>query len=738
MQKTASPVIQAKLRQALALHEQGEFSDRTHHGVELIAKAIGLNPNVATAYFNLGIGLNDLKRYDEAISSYDKAIALKSDYAEAYNNRGTALKELNRPVEALTSYDKAIALKAGYAEAYNNRASVLYALQRYDEAIASYDKAIFLTPDNAEAHRGRGDALLESKSYAAAAIFNQEALSSAPEQLKAFALNNLIALFKLKQYEKALASYDTAIALRPDYAEAFNNRAMALRKLNRLEEALASYDKAIALKPQLAYAYVNRAKTLNKLKRHEEALASLDKALALKPDSEFLLGDLLHTKMYICDWSNLETIIAQIAHKIKNAERVCSPFPLIATTHSPELRRKASEIYNLAEHPVSNALPRIARRQRRTKIRIGYFSSDFREHPISYLTAELFEKHDRSRFDVLAFSFSPFTSDGTQQRLVSAFDKFIDVRHRSDKEVAMLARELEIDLAVDLNGFTRGCRPNIFSMRAAPVQVNYLDPGGTMGADYMDYLIADTTLIPMSSQKYFSERIAYLPNTYLVSDSKRHISTKAWTRAELGLPKDAFVFCCFNNNNKITPEVFDSWMRILQQVDGSVLWLLEYNAMASSNLIREAKTRGLNSERLIFAERMPLPDHLARLRLADVFLDTLPYNAHTTASDALWAGLPVLTRIGETFAGRVAASLLNAIGLPELITSTSQEYETLAIELATNEAGVANIKTKLAQNRLTKPLFDTQLFTQHIEAAYSAMYQRYQSGLAPDHIYIPR
>jgi predicted O-linked N-acetylglucosamine transferase (SPINDLY family) len=354
------------------------------------------------------------------------------------------------------------------------------------------------------------------------------------------------------------------------------------------------------------------------------------------------------------------------------------------------------------------------------------------------LAAELFEKHDRSQFHVIAFSFGPFTCDGMQQRLVSAFDDFIDVRHRCDKEIAILARELEIDIAVDLNGFTRGCRPNIFAMRAAPVQVNYLDPGGTMGADYMDYLIADMTVIPASSQKYFSERIAYLPNTYLVNDSKRRISTKAFTRAELGLPEDAFVFCCFNNNYKITPEVFDSWMRILQQVDGSVLWLFEGNAMASSNLTREAKSRGLKSERLIFAQRIPLPDHLARLRLADVFLDTLPYNAHTTASDALWAGLPVLTRIGETFAGRVAASLLNAIGLPELITSTSQEYETLAIELATDDGDLANIKRKLAENRLARPLFDTQLFTQHIEAAYTVMYQRYQSGLAPDHIYVPQ
>ena len=768
MQKTSSAAIQAKLRQGSALREQGRLSEaertyqkiiqqeptcfdalhhlgalalqthRTQHGVELITKAIELNPNIAAAYFNLGMGFSDLKRYDEAVASYDKAIALKSDYVEAYNNRGIMLKELNRPEEALTSYDKAIALKPNYAEALNNRASVLRKLQRYDEAIASYDKVIFLKPDNAEAHRGRGDALLESKSYTEAPIFNEEALLLASKNVKVFALSNLFALLKLKRCEKALASYDSAIALKPDYAEAYNKRAMALCELNRLEEALTSYDKAIALKPHLAYVYVNRAKTLKDLKRHDEALASLDKAFALKSDFAFLLGDLLHAKMYICDWSNLETIIAQLVHKINQAEKASGPFPILATTNSPALRRKAAEIYNRARHPITNTLPKIAMRQRRAKIRIGYFSSDFREHPISYLAAELFERHDRSKFDVIAFSFGPFTSDEMQQRLVSAFDKFIDVRHLGDKEIAMLARKLEIDIAVDLNGFTRGCRPNTFSMRAAPVQVNYLDPGGTMGADYMDYLIADSTLIPVSSQKYFSEKIVYLPNTYLVNDSKRRISNKAFTRVEVGLPEDAFVFCCFNNNYKITPEVFDSWMRILQQVGGSVLWLFEDNAFASSNLTREAKIRGLNPGRLIFAKRIPLPDHLARLRLADLFLDTWPYNAHTTASDALWAGLPVLTCIGETFAGRVAASLLTAIGLPELIVLTPQEYETLAIELATNEAKLENIKRKLGKNRLTTPLFDTQLFTRHIEAAYAAMYERYQSDLTPDHIYIPR
>ena len=297
---------------------------------------------------------------------------------------------------------------------------------------------------------------------------------------------------------------------------------------------------------------------------------------------------------------------------------------------------------------------------------------------------------------------------------------------------------MEIDIAIDRNGFTAYCRPAIFASRAAPLQISYKAYPGTMGTGYIDYLVADPIVVPADHRQNYSEKIAYLPNSYQVYDTKRGISDRTVSRTEVGLPEDAFVFCCFNNNYKITPTVFDCWMRILRQVDGSVLWLFEDNAKAASNLRKEAEVRGVRPERLIFARRMPPSEHLARHRLADLFLDTLPYNAHTTASDALWAGLPVLTRIGETFAGRVAASLLNAIGLTELITSTPQAYEALAIELATNPEKLAAIKRKLANNRLTTPLFDTQTFTRHIEAAYTMMYERYQANLPPDHIYVPQ
>ena len=322
-------------------------------------------------------------------------------------------------------------------------------------------------------------------------------------------------------------------------------------------------------------------------------------------------------------------------------------------------------------------------------------------------------------------------------RLSAAFDQFLDVHNHSDREVATLAREQEIDIAVDLGGFTQDSRTAIFAMRAAPIQVNYLGYPGTMGAGYIDYLIADSIVVPKAQQHHYAEKIAYLPNSFQINDTKQRISDGAISREELGLPSTGFVFCCFNNSYKVAPNVFDSWMRILNRVESSVLWLRQENEWASKNLWKEAARRGVSTDRIIFAKRLPMSEHFARHRVADLFLDTLPYNAHATANDALWAGLPVLTLIGETFPGRVAASLLNAIRLPELITNTPEEYERLAVELATNPDTLREIRVRLANNRLTTPLFDIRLFTAHIEAAYAAMYERYQDGLSPDHIYVP-
>jgi predicted O-linked N-acetylglucosamine transferase (SPINDLY family) len=400
------------------------------------------------------------------------------------------------------------------------------------------------------------------------------------------------------------------------------------------------------------------------------------------------------------------------------------------------LHKKSAEIYAQDRYPFNPVLGPILKRPKSQKIRIGYFSADFHDHATGYLMAELFELHNKTQFELIGFSFGPIANDVMRQRLAKSFDQFIEMGRKSDIEIAQLSRDLNIDLAIDLKGFTKDSRTGIFSYRAAPIQVNYLGYPGTMGADYIDYIIADKTLITLESQSYYLEKVVYLPDSYQVNDRKRLILDRAFTRQELGLPENDFIFSCFNNNFKILPATFASWMRVLKAVEGSTLWLFQDNPWVEDNLKKEALNHGIDPGRIIFAERMPLSEHLARHQQADLFLDTAPYNGHTTASDALWTGLPVLTLMGESFASRVAASLLNAIGLPELITNTQEEYEALAIELAIHPHKLADIKLKLAKNRLTTPLFDTPLFTKNLEAAYIKMYERYQDDLEPDHITI--
>ena len=480
---------------------------------------------------------------------------------------------------------------------------------------------------------------------------------------------------------------------------------------------------------------LNPLKTIQELKQLDEALASYESAIALDPDLDYVFNDHLHTKMHLGLWDNQASGISELTKKINNGEKAVMPFPLLSLTDDPEMQRKTAEIYANDKYPQSHVLPKIERYQKHKKIRIGYFSADFNNHPAAYMTAELYEVHDRERFEIHAFSFGPDTKDEMNLRIKKGVDHFHEVRAMSYADTAMLARSVELDIAVDLGGYTQNCRPNIFAEGSAPIQVNYLGYPGTMGANYMDYLVADQTIIPEENQQYYSEKIAYLPS-YQVNDSNQSSPSTTPPRQDLGLPEKGFVFCCFNNNYKITPTTFDSWARILKQVDDSVLLIYISKESARINLTKEIVLRGIQPSRLIFAERVPMPEYLARYRVADLFLDTHPYNAHTTTSDALRMGLPVLTYMGNSFASRVAASLLNVINLPELITTTQEHYESLAIELATNPEKLKIIKDKLVNNLPTAPLYDTQLFARHLESAYLSMYDRYQNGLDPDHIYV--
>jgi predicted O-linked N-acetylglucosamine transferase (SPINDLY family) len=689
--------LPAQFQKALTFHRQGQLA----LAQAVYEEILKIQPDHFDALHLLGVLAAQTRNPRRAVELISKAIEIDPNVAATYNNRASALKELERFEEALASYDQAIAIKADYAEAYFNRGVVLNELKQFAAALASYDQAIAVKPDFAGAYFNRG-----------------------------------IVLKELQQFAEALASYDQAIAIKADYAEAYLNRGNLLRELRQFPAALASYDRAISIRPDYPAGYFSRGNVFLDLKQHEAAIASYDRAMALKPDFKFLQGLCRHARMQICDWGDFDVGLTRLLAGIERNEPVSQPFPLLALSESGPLHMKAAEIYVQEECPLNRALPAMLKHHRHNRMRIGYFSADFRNHPVATLAAELFETHDRSRFETTAFSFGPDTQDEMRRRMERAFDRFVDVRGRSHADIALLARSLEIDIAVDLMAFTEHCRPQIFALRAAPVQVNFLGYPGTMGAQYMDYLIADRTLIPESSQSHYSEKIIYLPHSYQVNDAKRCIADTIFTRESLGLPPTGFVFCCFNNNYKITPGTFDSWMRILRRVEGSVLWLLEDNACVAKNLRREAVRRGVEPKRLVFAKRVEMPEHLARQRVAGLFIDTLPYNAHTTASEALWTGLPVLTCIGATFAGRVAASLLMAIELPELVTSNQEQYVELAVELATDAPRLAGIKQKLADNRLTTPLFDTRLFTKHIEAAYTIIDERYHAGLPAEHTYI--
>jgi predicted O-linked N-acetylglucosamine transferase (SPINDLY family) len=652
------------------------------------------------ALFQQGNALYELQRYAEAVASYEAAIALQPDLAGGYFNRGMALHGMGRYEAAIASFDKAIELKPDYARAYNHRGNALQESGRLGPALASFAAAISIRADYADAHNNQGNAS-----------------------------------FLLGEHRAALAAYERVIALQPDFADAHNNRGNALFELGEVQAALASYERALALQPQYAGVHFNRGQMQDALGQHEAAALSYDRVLALQPDFKFALGHRLHARMQICDWTGYDADLARLLARIELDQAAASPFTVLTVSASAALQKKAAELWVREKAPADDGLGAIPRRGNTGKIRIGYFSADFCNHPVAALTAELYELHDRSRFEVIAFSFGLNTQDAMRQRLERVFDEFIDVHGQSASDMAALARQRQIDIAIDLGGFTRGSRPAIFAMRAAPIQVSYLGYLGTMGAPYMDYLIADATLVPFAARAHYTEKIAFLPS-YQANDSKRLVSDRHFSRHELGLPPAAFVFCCFNASYKITPVTFDSWMRILGAAPGAVLFLYAASVVAESNLKRRALDRGIDAGRLVFGGRLPPPDHLARCRVADLFLDTWPYNAGTTASDALWVGLPVMTCMQGAFAGRMAASLLHAIGLPELVTYDSRQYEELAVALATSPQRMAMIKERLAENRLTTRLFDTPLHTRSLETAFALMHERLNAGLPSEDITI--
>ncbi|WNV03977.1 tetratricopeptide repeat protein [Candidatus Methylospira mobilis] len=534
----------------------------------------------------------------------------------------------------------------------------------------------------------------------------------------------------------ALNCFDRAVILEIGYAPAWHGRAVALKELGRHEEAVASFNRALELDPENAETLSNRAITLRELKRFDEALASFELASLINPDYPFLQGNILHCRQLMCQWQGFDEIEKRVLQDVDAGKTVSTPFPFLAIASNPRQQRQCVERY------AGNASPKQlpgqggAALRAHQKIRLAYFSADFHTHAVAYLMAELFELHDRSRFEVMAFSYGPPSQDAIRRRLEQGFDRFMNLFQHSDQQIIELAHELEIDIAIDLSGHTRGSRLALFAQRLAPVQCHYLGYPGTLGTDYIDYLIADPVVISDEHLQHYTEKVAFLPCSFMVSDRRRAIDSVDCHRSEFGLPETAFVFCCFNNSYKITPKVFDIWMNILHEVEDSVLWLSRGNTWSVANIHKEAEQRGIAAGRIVFATHVERAEqHLARHRLAGLFLDTFYYGAHTTANDALWAGLPVLTCLGDTFAGRVAASLLSSLDLPELITHSPEEYRTRAIELARQPEKLHTMRSKLAANRTTSPLFDTPRFARRIEQVYTQMWQRQLAGLTPEYIH---
>ena len=683
--------IEAHYNLAYALQALG----RLHEAAEHYGKVLAANPNNVDANNNFGALLLEQKCFSEAINHFEKALATNRNNPQTHNNIGVALSELRQYSLATRHFEQSLAINPGSVEVLCNLGNALEKSNRHEEALAIYDKAASLQPNNADASCGRGNALAS-----------------------------------IGHRQDALAAFERALALNSSLPEAWLGQGNVLSELN-LDAALQSYGKALELKPQLAEAWRGCGHVYERLVRYQDAVAAYERALACRPDLQYTKGQWLFAKMRNCDWNEVQSETSRMLAELRDGNPVATPFIVSVLSPFPAEQQAYAQQYVSREYPASKKPLWQGEGYSHDRIRVAYVTADFREHATSRLIAGVFEHHDSAHFETVAISFGYDDGSAMRSRLTKAFDEFIDVRAKSDREIAALIRDLEIDIAVDLMGFTIGERFNVFAMRPAPVQVNYLAYPGTLGASYIDYIIADEIVIPRNQRLFYSEKVAYLPHSYQANDAARSYPDITPSRQAVGLPETGFVFCNFNNSYKITPDMFNIWMRLLQQVDGSVLWLLERDSSASENLRREADHRGVSPERVIFASHTRLEDHLARQRLADLFLDTLPCNAHTTASEALWVGVPVLTCLGSTFVGRVAASLLTAIGLPEQIVYSMRDYEDRALALARDPALLDSVKSKLVQNRATHPLFDTARFTRDIEALYVAMWQRSQKGWPP-------
>ena len=690
----------AKLAEALNRAVDAHRAQRLDEAAELYRGILDAAPDLFDALHLFGILEAQRRNYDAALDLLSRAVAANPAVAPAHSNRGNVLLALRRFDEAVESYRQALAIDPDYVEAWYNLGNAHLAGHRPEEALAAYDRVLAAKPDHLAALNNRGNALRA-----------------------------------LKRIDEALATYQRALTMRPDSAEVLGNVGITLGEAGRLDEAFPILDRAIDLKPDHIEALAYRANALAAETRYNEAVADLERILAIDPEHKYARGDLMHFRMQMCDWRQADADWAAVKGRIGKAP-VAKPFVLLGSKASSAEQLANARLYAATEFPPREPLWR-GEAYGHDRFRVAYMSGEFGEQATSHLIAELLERHDRARFEIVAVSSGKDDGSPRRRRIEAAVERLIDITAMTDAAAAAAIRAAEIDVLVDLNGYFGRMRPGVLALKPAAVQVNYLGFPGTVGADGADYILADAIVIPDEHRGFYSEKVVRLPDCYQANDSRKAIVEAMPTRAEAGLPERGFVFCCFNNNYKIAPELFDVWMRLLRAVDGSVLWLIEGNRAAIDNLRREAKARGVAAERIVFAPRIKIEYHLARHRLADLFIDTLPHNAHTTASDSLWAGVPVLTCLGDTFAGRVGASLLTAIGLPELITRSLAQYELLALKFAREPETRSALRARLVQNRSTHPLFDAARLCRNIESAYATMVARARRGEPPESFAVP-
>jgi protein O-GlcNAc transferase len=661
-------------------------------------RVLAADPRCFDALHLLGVLCTDAGAMDTGIELIRRALALDDSKANVHYSLAAALLRHGDAGSSLASIERAIALHPDFSEAWFLRGNILQHAGNFAQSAASYRRAVQLRP-------------------------------AFPE-----AFNNLAAVQRAQRaLPDALASANQALALQPSYPNALNNRGLILLDCRQGSAAVDDFRRALSIEATFPEAWHNLGLALMHLRRFSEARDAFSRLAAIAPGFHHVAGDLLMAKLNACDWENYDVAVEALMQAIQDGKHVAVPLTLMCVSDCAALQLRCAELYSTAHFPAPASASAQDRKIRHSKnwIRVAYLSGDLGEHPITHLLAGVFERHDRSRFETIALSWDRRNEGATRRRVEAAFSRFIDITGAGDAQVAELMLELEVDIAVDLCGHTLGQRTGILARRAAPVQVNYLGLPATMGAPYVDYLIADRFLIPEDQWMHYSERIVWLPDSYQPNDDRRRLPAPSGSRAVFGLPEQGFIFCSFNRNTKMNPACFDIWMRLLQAVPGSVLWLLASSPAAEENLRREAAARGVHPGRLVFAGDVPYENYLARYAHADLFLDTWPFNGGATVSDALWMGLPVLTCAGETFSARMAGSLLAGLGFPELVTGSLTDYASAALKLAANLGELAAIRSRLTLLHSQHAFFDTDRYRLHLEAAYQTMWERNLSGLLP-------